>query len=30
MKENFKNKETYQNFFWKRAVRSPGKQGNMT
>ena len=30
MKENFKNNKAYQNFYGERAVRPPGKRGNMT
>ena len=30
MKENIKNNETYQNFLGERAVRFPGKWGNVT
>ena len=29
IKENFKNNETYQHFCGERAVRSPGKRGNV-
>ena len=29
IEENFKNNETYQTFFGERAVRSPGKRGNV-
>ena len=30
MKENFKNNEAHQNFQGERAVRSPGKRGNVS
>ena len=29
MKENFKNNEVCQIFFWETTVRNPGKKGNM-
>ena len=30
MKENFKNNKAYQHFLGERAVRPPGKRGNVT
>ena len=30
MNENFKNNKVYQNFLGERAVRLPGKRGNVT